>query len=73
MFGKATLELPATHDSDRYETDGLSDRLALSLGRIAATTLSDKESRITVTLEDGTVLLIGLDRVSGKVVIGRES
>lgn len=64
MFGKATLELPRTHELGPYETDGLSDALALSFGRIAAMTLSDKESSIKVTLENGTVLLIGIDRVT---------
>ena len=66
MYGKATLNLP---QGERYE--GLSDALAMSFGRIAAWTLSDEDEFVTVTLESGSVRVIGLDTILGKLSVGR--
>ena len=59
MFGKATLDIPASGNIGHSRTEGLSDRMALSFGRTAAMTLSDQDDHVTVTLESGEVRVIG--------------
>lgn len=60
MFGNARLDIPASENIGPSCTTGLSDRLAMLFGRIAAMTLSDRVP-IEVTLNDGTSVHIGLD------------
>ena len=71
MYGKATLDLPHSGviGSERYV--GLSDALAVSIGRIAAMTLSDEHEFVTVSLESGETVMIGQDTLSGQLHIGR--
>ena len=57
MFGKATLDIPADWNIGHSRTEGLSDQMALSFGRIAAMTLSDNKC-VKVTLESGQVKII---------------
>ncbi len=71
MFGKATLEIPASGSIGHSRTKGLSDRMALVFGRIAATTLSEQDGHATVTLESGEVRVIGFDTVQHAIVTGR--
>ena len=71
MFGKATLEIPASGSIGPSRTCGLSDKLAMTMGRIAARTLSEQDGFVTVTLESGSVRVIGHDTLLGKVTIGR--
>ena len=59
MYGKATLDIPAVGNIGRSRTDGLSDELALILGRTAAWTLSEQDGYVTVTLESGLRRIIG--------------
>lgn len=59
MFGQATLEIPRSGDIGPSRTDGLSDQLAMTIGRTAAWTLSEQDGYVTVTLESGSVRLIG--------------
>ncbi len=71
MFGQATLEIPQSGDIGPSRTDGLSDQLAMAMGRTAALTLSEQDGYITVTLESGSVRVIGHDTLHGKLTIGR--
>lgn len=61
MYGKATLEIPPTGTIGPSHTEGLSDQLAMIMGRTAAWTLPDEGPPIKVTLEDGSGVNIGLD------------
>ena len=70
MYGKATLDIPAVGNIGRSRTDGLSDQLAMILGRTAAWTLSEQDGYVTVTLESGAVKVIGHDTVKGKLTFG---
>ena len=58
MFGRATLDIPRDGDIGPSLYWGLSDEMALSFGRVAAT-VSDLP--VEVTLDDGSVVHIGLD------------
>jgi hypothetical protein len=55
MFGKAILEIPQSGDIRPSRTEGLSDALAMRMGRIAAETLSEHDGPVVVWLEDGRV------------------
>ncbi len=59
MFGKATLDIPASGNIGPSRTDGLSDELAMVLGRSAARTLSEQDGYVTVSLESGETKVIG--------------
>lgn len=59
MFGSATLSIPADGAIGLSHTEGLSDELARTIGRIAARTLPDYKEFVTVTLESGRVVTIG--------------
>lgn len=59
MFGKATLEIPRHGNIGPSFTEGLSDGLAMIMGRTAARTLSGQDGIVIVTLGDGQV--IGLE------------
>ncbi len=71
MFGTATLEIPQVGDIGPSFTDGLSDRLALTMGRTAAWTLSEQYGFVLVTLASGEVKVIGHDTVRGELTFGR--
>lgn len=70
MYGKATLQLPKTGTIGPSTTEGLSDEMAMSYGTLFARTLSDDDGFAIVTLSDGTRQLIGLDDLSGEIIIG---
>ncbi len=71
MFGQATLEIPARGTIGRSFHDGLSDELAMSIGRTAARTLSEQDGHVIIRLSDGDTKLIGYDTVLHKLVFGR--
>ncbi len=71
MFGKATIEIPRCGVIGPSRTEGLSDALAMTIGRTAAWTLSERDGHVTVTLESGSVRVIGHDTIHGKLTIGR--
>jgi hypothetical protein len=71
MFGQATLEIPRAGDTGPSRTIGLSDDLAMIMGRIAAWTLSEQDGCVAVTLESGEVKLIGHDTSTNALVFGR--
>lgn len=71
MFGKATLDIPKVGDIGPTHMDGLSDALAMTMGRAAAWTLSEQDGFVTVTLESGSVRVIGHDTCRHKLTIGR--
>lgn len=71
MFGTATLEIPQSGNIGPSRTDGLSDDLAMCIGRIAAGTLSEQDGFVTVSLESGIVEVIGHDTLTGELTIGR--
>ncbi len=71
MFGRATLEIPQAGDIGPSRTIGLSDELAMTMGRTAAWTLSEQDGFVTVRLESGKVKVIGHDTVHNKLVFGR--
>jgi hypothetical protein len=71
MYGTATLEIPQAGDIRPSRTEGLSDRMAMVMGRIAALTLSEQDSFVIVTLADGTARTIGHDTVKGELTFGR--
>lgn len=56
MFGKATLEIPASGVIGPTRTEGLSDELAMIFGRIAARTLSEHDGPVIMSLENGHVI-----------------
>lgn len=70
MFGNATVNIPDDGIIGPSLTDGLSDELAIAIGRLAARTLSEPDAFITVTLENGTVTIIGHNDVNNTIVIG---
>ena len=70
MFGTATLDIPASRNIGASRTEGLSDELAMTIGRTAARTLSGQDGFVAVTLSDGTEKTIGCDTFNGKLVIG---
>lgn len=70
MYGKATLEIPQSGVIGPSKTEGLSDEMAMTIGRAAAWTLSERDEFVTVTLESGSVRVIGQDTVRGKLTIG---
>lgn len=71
MFGKATLTIPADGDIGPSRWTDLSDDLAMTIGRIAAMTLSDEHQFVFVTLGSGEEKVIGLDTLTGELAIGR--
>lgn len=62
MYGKAILNIPASGSIGPSRTEGLSDDMAVSFGRIAALTLLDTDGRVKVTLSTGSVLYLGEPR-----------
>lgn len=72
MYGKATLDIPASDTIGPSHTECLSDELAMVLGRIAARTLSEQDDFVTVSLESGEVKVIGYDTVYDTLTIGRK-
>jgi len=70
MYGKAKLEIPKIENIGPSVTEGLSDELAMSYGRIAARMLSEEEGYVTVTLESGETRVIGNDTLENQLVIG---
>lgn len=73
MFGQATLDIPRNGDIGPSRIDNLSDEVAMTLGRMAAWTLSDEKQFVAVTLESGETRVIGQDTVTGTLTIGRLS
>lgn len=71
MFGKATLDIPASGVIGPSHTDGLSDELAMTIGRAAAWTLSEQDGFVIVTLGSGKTKVIGQDEAHGSLIIGR--
>lgn len=71
MFDKATLEVPASGNIGPSTTKGLSDEMAMGYGMLFARTLSDHDGFVKVTLESGSVRVIGHDTLRDKVTIGR--
>lgn len=71
MFGTATLEIPQVGNIRPSRTEGLSDNLAMVMGRTAAWTLSEQNGFVIVTLADGTARVIGHDTVNGELIFGR--
>lgn len=71
MFGQATLEIPRSGNIGPSRTDGLSDEMAMLLGRAAARTLLEQDGLVVVTLSDGTLKTIGYDTLMDKMIIGR--
>lgn len=70
MFGTATLDIPRNGTIGRSRTVGLSDEMAMTIGRTAAYTLSDQNDRVTVSLESGDIVVIGYDAVRHRLFIG---
>ena len=70
MFGKATLDIPRSGNIGHSRTEGLSDDLAMALGRLAAHVLPECDGPVRVQLESGQQVVIGHDSWSGKVTIG---
>lgn len=71
MFGNATLDIPRSGVIGPTSYPGLSDKLALVLGRFAARTLSDEDGCVKITYSDGSVKLIGHDTANDLLVFGR--
>lgn len=61
MFGQTTLEIPRSGNIGPSRTEGLSDDLAMTIGRMAAKTLSEHDGPVIISLGDGRV--IGLEYV----------
>lgn len=61
MYGKATLDIPASGVIGPSRTEGLSDELAMTIGRTAARTLSEPDGFVTVTLENGSKFFLDID------------
>lgn len=72
MYGKAKLEIPPIGTIGPSHTEGLSDQLAMIMGRTAAWTLSDENPLVKVTLEDGTGVNMGLDE-NGRIEIWNDA
>ncbi len=71
MFGIATLSIPASGFIGPVTVHGLSDQLALIMGRTAAWTLSNDNDCVCVALSDGSMKLIGLDLTTYTLVYKR--
>ncbi len=71
MRDKARLNIPSTDVTGPFHVSGLSDALALDIGRMAAWNLSEQDGYVHVTLESGNVTVIGHDTLGKKLVIGR--
>ena len=71
MFGNATLYIPRCGNIGPSRTPGLSDELAMAIGRAAGRTLSEEDGYVTVILESGETKLIGHDTIRGELVMGR--
>jgi hypothetical protein len=70
MFGKATLDVPATSEGDAIRVQGLSDQVAISYGKLFARTLSEQDGFVTVVLESGVTRIIGHDTINETLVMG---
>lgn len=70
MFGNATLEIPRSGVIGPSRYPGLSDEMALVLGRFAARTLSEQDGYVVITYSSGQVKLIGPDTANGDIVMG---
>jgi len=70
-MGRATICVPKTDNAAEIFCEGLSDHIALSYGRLFATSLSDEDGFVTVTLTSGSVRVIGLDAATGQITMGR--
>lgn len=71
IMGLAKMIVPATDNFKEIVETGLSDQMAISYGRLFARTLSEQDGFITVILESGAVIVIGLDSINGALTIGR--
>ncbi len=71
IIGRATLFVPSTDNKSEFTASGLSDQIAMSYGRLFARMLSEQDGYVTVTLESGSVRVIGLNSVTNKLTIGR--
>ncbi len=71
MYGNATLEIPGSGDIEPSRYLGLSDELALVLGRFAARTLSEEDGYVRITYSSGQVKLIGHDTANNRLVFGQ--
>lgn len=71
MFGQATLEIPASGSIGHSFHGGLSDELAMIMGRTVANTLSEQDGSVVVTLSNGERKVIGHDVISDILAIGR--
>jgi len=70
MFGQATLQIPKVGNIGPSTTRGLSDKLAMMIGRVAAQTLSEEDGWVIATMSDGMVKVIGCDTTTGETIIG---
>lgn len=71
IMGLAKMIVPATDNFKEIVETGLSDQMAISYGRLFARTLSEQDGFITIILESGVVIVIGLDSINGTLTIGR--
>ncbi len=71
MYGKATLDIPASRDIGRSVTGGLSDEVATVMGLTAAWTLPDGSDPVVVTLESGETRVIGPNLLRYEADMGR--
>jgi len=71
MYGKASIRIPSSGNIRLSYCDGLSDRLAMTIGRAAAWTLSEQDGFVIVTLGSGKTKVIGQDEAHGSLIIGR--
>ena len=71
MFGNATLDIPRSGVIGPTSYPGLSDKMALVLGRFAARTLLEEDGYVKITYSDGGVKLIGYDTANDVLVMGR--
>ncbi len=62
---QATITIPKSGPFPETTHDGLSDDLALSLGRRAAHTLSDGDGDVVLVLESGEAITIGRNNETG--------
>lgn len=72
MFGHATLYIPENDDIGPTYDTGLSDELAMTIGRTVAWTLSDGEE-VIVTLESGEKVIIGRNTSTGVLKVGHNN
>jgi len=71
MIGKAKLDIPRVGTIGPSQLSGISDTMAMSFGRLAAMTLSEQDGHVLVTLQSGSVRVIGYCTATDTVVIGR--